>query len=194
LKQKSRAEKLQAFGGSIQQSPNQRLARRTCRQLVQIALNRGGGVPIRSIPIARINPAPYNPRKDLAPGDPEYRKLARSLDEFGCVEPLVWNQRTGHLVAGHQRFKILKARGQARVQVSVVSLPLAKEKVLNLALNKIASRALTRPMLPTSSPTSWGLMALAEAATAPDTFFSSPRSMTPNRTEPVFIVWGAYSQ
>ena len=56
-----------------------------------------------------INPAPYNPRVDLKSGDPDYEKLQRSIKEFGFVEPLVWNEQTGNLVGGHQRFKILQA-------------------------------------------------------------------------------------
>ncbi len=30
---------------------------------------------IRTIPVAKINPALYNPRIDLQPGDPEYDSL-----------------------------------------------------------------------------------------------------------------------
>lgn len=93
---------------------------------------------IQQIPITKINPAPYNPRVDLQPGDREYQKLLRSMEEFGCVEPLVWNKRTGHLVGGHQRFKILIARGDTSVDVSVVDLALEREKALNIALNKIS--------------------------------------------------------
>ncbi len=92
---------------------------------------------LRTISIKQVNPAPYNPRIDLKPGDPEYEKLKRSLKTFGCVEPLVWNKRTGNLVGGHQRFKVLREQGAERVEVSVVDLPLAKEKALNVALNKI---------------------------------------------------------
>jgi DNA modification methylase len=94
-------------------------------------------VILKRIPISRINPAPYNPRKDLAPGDPQYAKLKRSLDEFGCVEPLVLNSRTGNLVGGHQRLKILMERGDTHAVVSVVDLDEVREKALNLALNKI---------------------------------------------------------
>jgi len=83
---------------------------------------------IAKIAIEKINPAPYNPRQDLKPGDPDYEKLRKSLEEFDCVEPLVWNKRTGHLVGGHQRLKVLKARGDREVMVSVVDLPLDKEK------------------------------------------------------------------
>lgn len=59
---------------------------------------------IQTLGIDLINPAPYNPRLDLKPGNRGYDKLARSIDQWGCVEPLVWNQRTGNLVGGHQRF------------------------------------------------------------------------------------------
>jgi DNA modification methylase len=93
---------------------------------------------IQTIPIEKINPAPFNPRKKLQPGDAAYEKLARSLDDFGLVEPLVWNTRTGNLVGGHQRLEVLRARGATHVPVSVVDMPPAKEKALNIALNKIS--------------------------------------------------------
>ena len=93
---------------------------------------------IETINISKINPAVYNPRKNLKPGDADYDKLKKSIDEFGCVEPLIWNKRTGNLVGGHQRLKILKERGDKEVQVSVVDLDDQKEKALNIALNKIS--------------------------------------------------------
>ncbi len=93
---------------------------------------------IETIAIDRINPAPYNPRVDLQPGDPDYDRLLKSIEAFGCVEPLIWNHRTGNLVGGHQRLKILRARGDTEADVSVVDLPPAKEKALNVALNKIS--------------------------------------------------------
>ena len=92
---------------------------------------------ITKIPINQINPAQYNPRKDLKPGDTEYEKIRRSIEEFGYVEPLVWNQRTGNLVGGHQRLKILVSQGLQEVDVSVVDLDEQQEKALNIALNKI---------------------------------------------------------
>jgi DNA modification methylase len=92
---------------------------------------------IEKIPIKKINPAPYNPRKDLKPGDSEYDKLKRSILEFDMVEPLVWNKQTGNLVGGHQRLKILIENGETRVDCSVVDLSKSKEKALNIALNKI---------------------------------------------------------
>lgn len=92
---------------------------------------------LETIPMSKIKAAPYNPRKDLKPGNPEYEKLKKSLAEFDLVEPLVWNRRSGNLVGGHQRLKILQERGDKTVEVSVVDIAPAKEKALNLALNKI---------------------------------------------------------
>lgn len=37
---------------------------------------------IRKVPISLLNAAPYNPRKDLQPGDPEYQKIARSIEKY----------------------------------------------------------------------------------------------------------------
>ncbi|MGG0756475.1 ParB N-terminal domain-containing protein [Brevibacillus laterosporus] len=94
---------------------------------------------IRLLPIDKINPVSYNPRVDLQPGDAEYEKLKRSIKDFGYVEPLVWNQRTGNLVGGHQRYKILvNEQGRREVEVSVVDLDEQKEKALNIAMNKIS--------------------------------------------------------
>lgn len=93
---------------------------------------------IRKILINKINPATYNPRKNLKPDDSEYQKLLRSIDEFGYIDPLIWNKRTGNLVGGHQRFKILLAKGLKEIEVSVVDLLIEKEKLLNIALNKIS--------------------------------------------------------
>lgn len=93
---------------------------------------------IITIPVTKINPAPYNPRVDLQPGDPEYEKLKRSMNEFGYVEPLIWNERSGNLVGGHQRLKVLMEQSPQEVKVSVVDLDAEKEKALNLALNKVS--------------------------------------------------------
>jgi ParB-like chromosome segregation protein Spo0J len=91
---------------------------------------------MRTIPIASIKRAAYNPRKELKPTDPEFQRLKKSIDRFGTVEPLVWNKRTGNLVGGHQRLTILEHDGAKKVDVSVVDLPDREEKALNLALNK----------------------------------------------------------
>lgn len=96
---------------------------------------------IRIIPITDINATAYNPRIDLQPGDPEYEKLRRSIQEFGYVEPIVWNERTGNMVGGHQRYKIMvNELERTELEVSVVDLDDQQERLLNLALNKVSGR------------------------------------------------------
>ncbi|MBQ4430645.1 MAG: DUF4417 domain-containing protein [Synergistaceae bacterium] len=89
--------------------------------------------------IGELIPAPYNPRKDIRPGDSEYEKLRRSLSEFGYVEPVIWNMRTGHVVGGHQRLKVLRELGETEIDCVVVDMPEEREKALNIALNKISN-------------------------------------------------------
>ena len=90
--------------------------------------------------IADMERATYNPRVELQPGDAEYETLKRSLEQFGMVEPVVWNERTNRVVGGHQRLTVEAALGHEEVDVSVVDLDEIKEKELNIALNKIGGR------------------------------------------------------
>jgi hypothetical protein len=102
------------------------------------------GLELRRLPVAALTPAPYNPRR-LEPGTPAYDKLRRSLQEFGLVEPLVWNETTGHVVGGHARLAILRELGVQEVPVSVVRLSLEREKALNVVLNNREAQGLFDP-------------------------------------------------
>lgn len=84
-----------------------------------------------------INPAPYNPRVELQPGDAQYEALKNSLGRFGLVEPLVVNRKTGNLISGHQRLNVLKAQGIEETEVIVADLDEETEKAANIAMNKI---------------------------------------------------------
>lgn len=84
-----------------------------------------------------INPAPYNPRVELQPGDAQYEALKNSLGRFGLVEPLVVNRKTGNLISGHQRLNVLKAQGIEEAEVIVADLDEEAEKAANIAMNKI---------------------------------------------------------
>lgn len=81
--------------------------------------------------------AEYNPRKRLTPTDPEYRKIARSIDEFGYVDPIIVNA-DNTIIGGHQRTTVLKDKGYDEVSVVVLDLSKEQEKALNVALNKIS--------------------------------------------------------
>ena len=89
--------------------------------------------------LSELVPAPYNPRKDIHPGDAEYEKLRRSLQEFGYVEPVIWNERSGYVVGGHQRLKVLRELGETEIDCVIVDLTDSQEKALNIALNKISN-------------------------------------------------------
>ena len=92
---------------------------------------------VREISVTELNAAQYNPRIALEPGMPEWEKLKTSIEQFGNVEPIVWNSRTGNVVGGHQRLAVLKSMGYESVPCSVVDLGEKDEKLLNIALNKI---------------------------------------------------------
>lgn len=96
---------------------------------------------IKKMKLSDLKTAEYNPRVDLKPGMHEYEKLKQSILEFGFVDPPIYNIQTGNLVGGHQRVAVARELGLFNeIEVSVVNLPLNKEKALNVALNKISGQ------------------------------------------------------
>jgi len=87
---------------------------------------------IAEMALAKIKPAPYNPRQI---GDAAFAGLQESMSKFGLLDLLVVNRRTGRLIAGHQRLKVLQAAGVKRVPVIQVDFDEVTEKAANLALN-----------------------------------------------------------
>lgn len=87
--------------------------------------------------LAEMMPAEYNPRKDLQPDDREWEKIEASISAFGMVEPIVFNRRSGRIVGGHQRAKVLAHRGETEVDVSIVDLSDEDEKILCAKLNRV---------------------------------------------------------
>ena len=91
----------------------------------------------KSINIEELKPAEYNPRLDLKPGDKEFEKIRKSIEEFGYVDPVIIN-KDGTIIGGHQRYKVLKDMGYTEIQCIVIDVDKDKEKALNIALNKIS--------------------------------------------------------
>lgn len=84
--------------------------------------------------------ADYNPREI---SDHELAALDDSIEEFGLVEDVIVNthpDRYGVVVGGHQRLKVMRARGEAGVPCKEVNLPLERERELNLRLNANGGR------------------------------------------------------
>ena len=87
-----------------------------------------------------LQPADYNPRIELKPGDKEYERLRKSIKEFGYVDPIIRNKRTGHIIGGHQRLNVLRDLGYEEIDVVNLDIDEQKEKALNIALNKISGK------------------------------------------------------
>ena len=88
-----------------------------------------------------IKLAGYNPRK-ISPE--AKRKLKENLSKMGLMGGLVWNERTGNLVSGHQRITILDADNNYDVKtkendydvfVTKVNLDEKEEKAQNIFFN-----------------------------------------------------------
>ena len=97
-----------------------------------------GYMNIKVMKLSELNPAKYNPRKALKPGDKEFEKLKNSIENFGYVELIVVNTRTGNtVISGHQRLSVLKHLGREEAECVLVDLDVNNEKALNIAMNKI---------------------------------------------------------
>ena len=66
------------------------------------------GFTVERIDVEKLIPHPKNPRIDLHPGMPLYEKLKDSIEHHDYIDPIIWNKRTGHIIAGHQRFQVIK--------------------------------------------------------------------------------------
>ncbi len=94
-----------------------------------------------TIKLADIIPAPYNPREDIEPGTEEYKRLRKSLEDHGMVEPPVVNIHNMRCIGGNQRLTVLRDMGVKEVLCSVIDQPdESKEMKLCLALNRIEGR------------------------------------------------------
>jgi len=91
-----------------------------------------GKINVKTVPFSKVQPMPDNPRiiDDVA-----FRGLRASLDRFGYVEPIVWNRTTGHIVGGHQRFKVLVSQGATEAPMVIVDISKEEEMSANLTLN-----------------------------------------------------------
>lgn len=111
---------------------------------------------------SQIKGAEYNPR--IISEDAK-KRLRKMIAKHGLVQPLVWNRRTGNLVAGHQRLAALDSLERSQnydLQVAVVDVNEREERVLNVQLNNPSMQG------------EWDLDKLAElseeAAISPDEF------------------------
>jgi DNA modification methylase len=99
------------------------------------AANGQPGAPgLKEFDLAKLHGAKYNPH---AIGEEALAGLTKSLERFGCVEPIVVNIRGGRnrIVGGHSRRTGLLALGVKRGICVTVDLSDADENLLNVTLN-----------------------------------------------------------
>lgn len=91
--------------------------------------------PVLEMPVSDLleASAPYNPRVLSKAAE---ARLRASLETHGLAGTLVFNRRTGRLVSGHQRARLLSEANVDRVSVTVVDLDEPEEKALNIGLNR----------------------------------------------------------
>lgn len=90
--------------------------------------------------LADLIPADYNPRKALTPEDPEYQDIKASIEGLGYADPIVVNY-DGTIIKGHQRRTVMMDLGYEEADVVVVEIrDKSKEKMVNIALNKITGK------------------------------------------------------
>jgi ParB-like chromosome segregation protein Spo0J len=85
--------------------------------------------------VSALTKLPGNPRR-ISKGN--LKRLEQSLEKFGYVQPIVVNEKTGHIVAGHQRLRVLKKAKVRDVDVAVIKMTERRERALSLALNSAA--------------------------------------------------------
>jgi ParB-like chromosome segregation protein Spo0J len=98
-------------------------------------INKKLGMPgLKKFQLAKLRGAKYNPH---AISEEALAGLTKSLERFGCVEPIVVNIRGGRnrIVGGHSRREGLLALGVTEAICVTVDLSDADEKLLNVALN-----------------------------------------------------------
>lgn len=91
---------------------------------------------VQQVKISELKPSEYNPRKW---SEDQLQKLRGSLDKFGLVDPLIVNfypSRTNIVIGGNMRLKVLKDMKYTEVPVVYLNLDEAKERDLNVRLNK----------------------------------------------------------
>ncbi len=99
---------------------------------------------VRRVPLQRIQPCPFQPRKEFA--EDALQELANSIREQGIVQPLIVRDRGTHLelIAGERRWRAAERAGLSEVPVIVREAD--DRAVLELALIENLQRENLNPM------------------------------------------------
>jgi len=95
-----------------------------------------GKLQVRQLKISELKQSEYNPRKW---NEEQLQKLRESIEKFGIVDPLIVNAygpRQNIVIGGNMRLEVLRDLGYDDVPIVYVSLDEAKERDLNVRLNR----------------------------------------------------------
>lgn len=90
---------------------------------------------LKRVRLDELEPWEGNPREI---SEENLDRLKAGIEHFGLVQPIVVNRKTGRIVGGHQRLKVLEAAGETHTYVIEVELDEPEEIALNVALNNPA--------------------------------------------------------
>lgn len=93
-------------------------------------------IVVERVPLARLVPWPLNPRKNHAVDG-----IARSIEAFGYLSPIVVQRGTYRILAGHGRLAALKLAGAVDVPVVVADIDDDRASMFTLADNKLTELA-----------------------------------------------------
>jgi DNA modification methylase len=82
-----------------------------------------------------LRPDPVNPRSIA---EHQLGALTASLEQYGCVQPILARREDWTIIAGHQRVRASIRNGDATVPVIFLELPADKARELGLRLNAIS--------------------------------------------------------
>ena len=102
------------------------------------------GEQVQRIPVTRIVPCPFQPRKDFT--EDSIKELADSIKEQGILQPLIVRARNGsyELIAGERRWRAAQIAGLTELPVLVREAD--DRKVLELALIENLQRENLNPI------------------------------------------------
>ncbi|HHV39695.1 MAG TPA: ParB N-terminal domain-containing protein [Tepidimicrobium sp.] len=98
----------------------------------------GKRIKLDYVPIDSLKPFAGNPRKLTEQG---LEKIKRSIEEFDFINPVLAQQGTNMIIAGHQRIKAARAVGLTEVPVIWLDMDDTTAKAYNIADNRLQDEA-----------------------------------------------------
>ena len=89
-------------------------------------------IQITNADIWKLKPAKYNPRKMSGEA---LKRLKKSLQHFGTVDPLIVRKSDNMVIGGHQRLRAMQELGYITAPVVYIEVDDAQAKALNIQLN-----------------------------------------------------------